>query len=77
MKNLSTKNMRENTQLACFSRYTGLFPMKANSYEDDNVRVNHSDRRLIFADMSASFSRKEVAFDTRTETSCFSASKLR
>lgn len=70
--------MRENNQLLCFGLNAGCGPRKKSwSYRDDNVRVNHSDRRLIFADISASFSKKEVELASKFVTSCCRASKLR
>lgn len=77
INNLSTKSQGGMNSWACISLNVGQPPQQPKGYRDENVRVNHSDRRLIFAESSASFSKKEEALDRRTVTSCSSASKVR
>lgn len=54
-----------------------LCSREAKCYKDENVRTNHSDKRLILAVISASFSKNEVELEMKIETSCLSASKHR
>jgi hypothetical protein len=67
-----------NSSLGCLDlNMAHVLRKEAKSYKDDNVRANQSDKRLILVVISASFSKNEVALDSRIEASCFSASKLR
>lgn len=75
--NLSTKIYAGNHQQGSFSLNADQSPKKPKGYKDDIVRVNHSDRRLVFTDKSASFSKKAEALDRRTVISCLSASRVR